>query len=1069
MTASIYITAAGTALVSQEIALLERMAHKHGHVTLLVSSYAEGEVCRASLADAGLGLAVDVLTIPAWVEGLWRLLGNGTHIVSSGERLLLIAQVLGNMISQDAAALEPLKDNPGTARMIAEMAQACLPFVQNKNANATSFSPAERKALSVLKAYSYVLDEHDLCEASAAAMQLASFFDGELPQLARAVVVRGIGNYPEHVLCLLEAIAKLGELTLLLNHQQKPLAQELEERFAATAKELAQGEGAVQGGEPSPSSGDALATALSENARVVDPACFEVCGPAARDAAYTSLIHDLIELSKQRANAGATAIQSQLAIAAPKPLELFDHLAPRLAAQGLSVSVKAPLVFAQTRAGQTFFQLIDFLNRLNNREASAWWPAPDLADFLRSPFTGLGVSGAFEATSFDKLLRKTRTMDKTRLFAELDSRQSRAQNHERKRAQERGREPRSIVFKQVVDALDAGKYARALQLMGEACAQASTSAFGAGGFAEQQLECSALQRAYDLLEAGRCLGVNPERSLVALQALKVSAAFTMTPGTCVDASLDGSVACAQAEQYSAKNLKDSSTQLACAQMPHVQIVTLGSLAAHKEASFDAVFLADADAESYQLAQRDTVSTLLAQKLDCEGLCLAPAPHQRDLFTRALAAARYASCLAYVGHDASANERYAALSFTELDAASSKNACNAFTALPGEDQLFANLDSAGAMGVNVDNAPRLPEHVLARELHPYLLLHQRCSNGVPQTRTLSASQVENYLACPYRWFVNSRITSHRLDVEFGPIERGNFAHDVMQRFYERLAEQDIARVTPQNIEPCLEQMDLAFDEVREDHQRGKYTHGKYANEERPRTVRGGLVPLDELDKTTLEHMRAQFHEVVRNDANMLSIYTPSMFEYSFDKEGVEYAGRPLGGRIDRVDVAPDAGRGQRVVVIDYKTSSVDSMKCEDPTLKLNEGDKLAEDWLPGRDTDRAPKVQTLMYATALERALNGSAQGAVYYGLRKQEVAGAVSDALTECEPPAFPHKKVSPFPGLAKKKGNRDGEMQFPELLERIERSIEHELDALEAGAIAPRPASDSCKYCPLTMCEKRR
>ncbi len=44
------------------------------------------------------------------------------------------------------------------------------------------------------------------------------------------------------------------------------------------------------------------------------------------------------------------------------------------------------------------------------------------------------------------------------------------------------------------------------------------------------------------------------------------------------------------------------------------------------------------------------------------------------------------------------------------------------------------------------------------------------------------------------------------------------------------------------------------------------------------------------------MLSKLHEVVRDEADMLSIFTPSQFEYSFDKEGVTYAGRALGGRI-----------------------------------------------------------------------------------------------------------------------------------------------------------------------------
>ena len=222
---------------------------------------------------------------------------------------------------------------------------------------------------------------------------------------------------------------------------------------------------------------------------------------------------------------------------------------------------------------------------------------------------------------------------------------------------------------------------------------------------------------------------------------------------------------------------------------------------------------------------------------------------------------------------------------------------------------------------------------------------------------------------------------------------------------------------------------------------------------------------------MDAMRAQFHEVVRHDASMLSIFAPVRLEYSFDKQGVMYAGRPLGGRIDRIDLAPDAGRGKRFVVIDYKTgANVGNMACPDPTMQLDEGEELPEDWLPGRDRDCAPKVQTLMYATALERMTGGIAEGAVYYGLRGPSVAGAVSSALVESEPPAFPEDKVSAFPGVkGRTRVKRDGSLEFSELLAQTERAIAGELDRMQAGDVAPRPTSDSCAFCPLTMCEKRR
>lgn len=1025
MAISLYTIGAHVEPTAEECGFLARLAAERGRVTLLVPTYAEGEAVRRRLADAGAGIAIDVLTPSAWIEGLWRLLGDGTQLVNARDRLLLVSRVLCELAGEDGEGLAPLRDNPGSVHMIAEMAGSCLPFAREGHAAARAFSPAERRALEVLAVYGEELGRAGMCEPASAAESLAVQFAHGVPACARAVVVRGVGECPEHLLHLLEALGRHGDVVFVLSARQRGLTRALRERFgcAATPRSLEE--------PPMPA-----------------PACVEVCGPTARFAAYGRMTEAL---------RAACEPGEEVVVATADPLGLWHGIAPRLVAGGMSVACEGSIPFSQTRAGEMLFALIDFLDRLTRQEASSWWPAPELSDWLRSPFCGIGPSSGHSALSLDTWLRKTRSLTKEQLFAELESRQSREQNRERARAEKCGAQPRHVVFKSVMDAIGARRYGRAVQLMREAASSASPSSFGEEGAAAQQRELVALQKAFELLERAHALGVSCERALVALEGLSVPCAWIARPHD--KGELDG--------RGELRGTGD-----AAAHSCDVRIMRVDALAARAAASCGAVLIADASADAFPLASRETVSTVLAEKLGCPGLRSVPAERQRDAFVRALQAARRGTALAFVCRDNGSEELYPALAFAELrEAYSAIEPAVSMPALPSEGSLVANLDAAGGAGMLVDDAPRAAEHALSPDVRPYVLLARRCINGRPVTRTLSASQVENYLACPYRWFVNSRVVTRRLDVEFGPIERGNFSHDVMQRFYERLAECGLMRVTPATLERCLAEMDRAFEEVRADHVRGKYTHGKYATDERPRAIRGALVALDELERMRIDAMLEQFHEVVRHEADVLPIYEPALLEYSFDREGVTYAGRPLGGRIDRVDTAPDAGDGVRFVVIDYKTgANVADMACPDPTMRMDEGEDVPEDWLPGRDRDRAPKVQALMYATALERSMGASARGAVYYGLRGPSIAGAVASALTECEPSAFPNDKVSPFPGVkGRLRVKRDGTMEFPELLARVETAIAGELDRLEAGDIAPRPASDSCMFCPLTTCEKRR
>ena len=1008
MAVRIYSAPAGTEPTDAEVGLLSAAAAACGRATLLVPTLDARDTCRRRLADAGAGTGIEVATPAAWVAGLWGLFGDGRRIVSAAERKLLMAQVA-------ADADESARANaPGSVSLLAELARDCLPFALDRpRPAAAGFSAAERRLLKMLAVYEERLRGCGLIEASSAACALAEGFGSVLPACARAVAVRGVSRLPEWLLSLLDAVAGAGDVVFVLNGAQSDMVPSLEERFCCAAEEL-------PGAEPP----------------APVPAFAEVGGPTARDAAQTRIIEALAA--------------DDVAVAAPDPLAAFRVLAPRLAARGIAARAEGSAPFSETRAGQMLMRLVDLLDRMETEEPGAWWPAPEIPDWIRSPFSGIGPASAHTAVAFDTSLRKTRRLTGEGLLARLDSLQSSVQNLERERADEQGRERRPIVVKSVLDALAQCRYARALQLMRDAAAAAPASAFGAAGAVAQQAELGSLQAALELFDRARQLGVSDSAACGVLGDLRVRASLAAYP--------------------------DVQAGARAAAGPSVSFRSLECIADAAPASCEAVFIADASAAANPLIERESIGSIVAAKLGCAGIELAPVARQRDLFSRALQAARGAAALAYVARDDQAAECYPAVAYTELKAANEGLAPSvALPPLPAEAELFANLDPAGGAGMHVDDGPRLGEHALTRDAIPFLMPGKRRVGDRAVPRALSASQIENYLSCPYSWFIGNRVSTRRLDAEFGAIEQGNFAHDVMQRFHERLREAGLGRVRPDGAEglsPYLQQMDAAFDEVREDHARGKYTHGKYAEEKRPRPVRGALVAIDELERNRLEAMRPAFHEVVRYESTLLPIYEPALFEYSFDKEGVTYAGHPLGGRIDRIDVAPSAGDGERFVIIDYKNrADVSSFNSPDPSMMLEPGEELAPGWLPGREQDRAPKVQALVYALAYQRLIAGSAQGAVYIGLRGPQAAGAVSDALTECEPPAFPQDKVAMFPGVKKprSRAKHDGDMRFPDLLECVEHAIAGELARLEAGAIAPRPASDSCAYCPLTMCEKRR
>ena len=137
---------------------------------------------------------------------------------------------------------------------------------------------------------------------------------------------------------------------------------------------------------------------------------------------------------------------------------------------------------------------------------------------------------------------------------------------------------------------------------------------------------------------------------------------------------------------------------------------------------------------------------------------------------------------------------------------------------------------------------------------------------------------------------------------------------------------------------------------------------------------------------------QLEAVVRYEAGALAPFAPAYLEYSFNGLGVEYAGRPLGGRIDRVDVDAEG----RAMVIDYKhRMDVNAFKLADPTVAKRDGAVPADDpdWLPEH-------TQSLIYAQALRHSeLALDARGALYFSTKGGAPAmrGAVSEEFVEVE------------------------------------------------------------------------
>jgi ATP-dependent helicase/nuclease subunit B len=266
--------------------------------------------------------------------------------------------------------------------------------------------------------------------------------------------------------------------------------------------------------------------------------------------------------------------------------------------------------------------------------------------------------------------------------------------------------------------------------------------------------------------------------------------------------------------------------------------------------------------------------------------------------------------------------------------------------------------------------------------------------------VSVSDIEAYLACPYRWFRSRVVAPKALDLEIDARTRGTLAHDTLAEFYRRLpVELGVERVTADVVRDAVGLAERVTGEV-------------IAGAGRPRS-------LDE--QMALSTIGPLVARLVERDATFLPAWRPAEFEWSFGMDDAphDFGTFLLRGRVDRVDDGP-AG----VVVIDYKTGS----SSVTPQAKmLSEG-----------------KVQMPLYAAVASAKLGRPVAGGLYRSLSKRLDRGFL---LGEAACGAFTRTDV----------------VAAEDIRALIDGAVELAATAVEgmrAGRIEPLPSPDACRTC---------
>lgn len=1013
MPVRIYTTNAGADLSNAEAALLADLVARHGRAVLLAPTFAELDLCRHDAAVTDVSLGVDYKTPSSWLRSLWELLGDGRGFVDNLQRQMLFSDMVAR---RDDADLQPLSRSQGTVRMLARMARDVLPGVAGTGAERRCDSvcqpepksDAEARVFELLRAYASGLNRRDMVEPCEAADMMAGALADNLPTCARAVFVRGVTSFAHGLLGLLSAVANGGgEVVVLLAREQAAMREELAAAFDARGVLF----------EVAPLGEDAAASKPA-----AQPAFIEVAGPHARAYAYANAIDKLVKAREGAVphdGAAAPADPVRVLVVSARAPQLFGELAARLAARHIAADTTEFTAFSQSIAGRQFTALADLIERMKaadegNASKTEWWPTPELTDWIYSPLSG---ADAASARTFDKNMRLSRSKTIAGVKSLLQSVQGQVRGARKAASDQNWFKNVPCVVSDVFQALWRDKPVTALKAMLAVAEALPDRAFGGlDGQARRQAEMALLRHTIDIL-------MNDAR------ALDVSQAATVPVLDGVRTKVDKRSTAYDYETYEVDRIPRA----------QVRFVSLADAAALRPNSYDAVLFADVDLDSYPLSHEEGPLATLTEELGRDGVTLEPAALLRVRFGRAMQAARGPVVLARVTHDRQARECYPAAVWTELrarakaaddaEAAGTDKVTGAAKATcVGEGDIVRDFDPAAGEGLEHKRvACEAPQH-LSAEAVPYLVLRRRDGEGedaplVP--RLTSASQIEAYSTCPLCWFVSYRVKPQSIDAGFGNMEKGNFVHDVLEHLHARLPQEGMERVTPMNLPRAQELLREVFDETLTEHA------GKRGTE-------GPLVPLSPVEERQVAEILPQLEGVLAYESEALAPFAPRYLEFAFNELKVEYAGWPLGGRIDRVDVDAE----NRAVVIDYKhRSGVEEYKLADPTVfDEKTGAVPADDprWLP-------PHTQTLIYAQAMRRALDLNTRAALYFSTKggKPALRGAASDELLEEE------RGDGRIPGLKKGFPGEGGNMDFDTLLDRVEAGIAERLRELEAGVVA--------------------
>lgn len=1023
---------------------LETSLERWGSAQLIVpSSDAVLLVKRKLGAIQELSVGVNVSTFDEWMRDQWKLYGSSDRLLSNTLRKVFFQQILDGMSADELSTLTTSK---GTVELLSKLAPEYLTEL-NQIVVSGQLSAGQMSACKVLERYKMLLEEKSYVEVC----QCLDYLLQSIPAQGPALVFSRVEDLSEARLQFVRKLSQKRDVVFSLYVPEGPAGYAAEQQL-----ELVGGPGCDcrVDTEPAPAAksqelNDLLARVFraKEGSEVAPSGAVTFLSPLGQHAEAESISRYI----SQRVESGSKSF----VVYTSDSQRVWDALSQKLAAKGIAAHYNRSVRIQDSLAGSAFASLIDAYVTLSERseleknidyQASdhqmgdmSWWPPRTLTDYLISPISGISVERAW---MLDKSWRGNRTLYATRVLETL----SKAAMSSR-------------LCAETIKSLELGRIGSAAQriieyLSAETSDEQSETAQSEEALLQNQESLKVMNKivssAQELHEAGLKLTPQTLKSFIEL---------------CKD----------QAVMMPVSNGVQSDIQ--------VLIAPVSQAHSFEPHSFDAVIFQGMDTLNFGVKASDGALQEFVRHASKMPKVSEFARYQRDFYT-ALTTASTSVAFEKVEQ----KDVFNAVALSEVKACYPKDYEKKTGVARGEEEVLVNLlpqatdpervtelptIESGEIDPKLKNIVVLPRHLTRETLEQELQgLIEVTREGLP---LLSASQIETYLECPYKWFTQRRIKISQVDTDFAPMQIGTFIHRVLELTHATLlaeslgcdvAEvdsvvesallQDIpgSRITSDNLDHAKQVLDSCFAQVWDE---------QFNNINRASS--NELIPHSIQERKQVENIRENLKDLLEFEASHFIGYQPRFFELRFGREEnvVEYAGAQFTGSIDRVDVN---AHGQ-ALIIDYKHKATKDLKAYSAKLSLDS--ELSKEILPRH-------VQSAIYAQIMRKQLTKyklEPVAAIYLGTKEQKdkpsfaLAGMATEAATEHIWNIHPEDKKLRDQAVMVVSQNS---AEFADYLDAWESLIAQKVQAMLSGDVRANPCDkDACKYCPVKLCDKRR